>query len=139
MVYGGRRTCDPRTGSDLRLHRLHHSGLQRAEHRGPDGPWRGRHPGAGGRVGVTAPDTYTVQFTVGTPAAYFPAIAGMWVNRPQYPVAIEAQGERWTEPGFMVSNGPYALVSWFHGDNLALEKNPLLVRLGRGQGQHRTH
>ncbi|HSN73996.1 MAG TPA: ABC transporter substrate-binding protein, partial [Anaerolineae bacterium] len=33
--------------------------------------------------------------------------------------------ERWTEPGNMVSNGPFVLAGWFHGDSMTLMRNPL--------------
>ncbi len=34
------------------------------------------------RIGVRALDDYTVRFTLERPAAYFPAVAGLWVLRP---------------------------------------------------------
>ena len=75
-------------------------------------------------VGITAVDSYTVQFELTTPAAYFPAIAGMPVNRPQPRATIDQYGDTWTEAGKIVTNGPYYLASWFHNDSLILEKNP---------------
>ena len=124
VVYGVRRTCDPRTGSTYAYIDYIIAGCQELNTTDLSGMGDEEIQALVDSVGVTAPDSYTVQFTVDTPAAYFPGIAGMWGNRPQYRAAIEEHGERWTEPGFMVSNGPYTLVSWFHGDNLALEKNP---------------
>lgn len=124
VVYGVKRTCDPRTASTYAyvdyiiagckaLNTADAAKLSAAELQAlVDG------------VGASAPDAYTVQLTVNTPAAYFLAIAGMWVNRPQYRAVIEEKGERWTEPGSIVTNGPYTLVSWFHDDNMVLEKNP---------------
>lgn len=75
-------------------------------------------------VGVTAVDSYTVQFELTTPAAHFPAIAGMAINRPQPRATIDQYGATWTEAGKIVTNGPYYLASWFHNDSLVLEKNP---------------
>ena len=75
-------------------------------------------------VGVSAPDTYTVQFSITTPAPYFPVIAGLWINAPQYREVIEAAGEGWTEPGVIVTNGPYVLTDWHHNDSMTAEKNP---------------
>lgn len=76
-------------------------------------------------VGVKALDDYTVEITLEHPAGYFPAIASMWVARPQPKDAIEAHGDRWIEPGFIVTNGPYVLVDWIHEDSMIMEKNPL--------------
>jgi oligopeptide transport system substrate-binding protein len=75
-------------------------------------------------VGVKALDAYTVQFTLQTPAGYFPGIAGMWVCRPVPREVIQQYGDKWTEPGNIWSNGPYMLASWEHSNKLVLEKNP---------------
>ena len=76
-------------------------------------------------VGVTAVDDFTVEFTLETPAGYFPAIAGMWVARPVPQEVIEDKGDRWTEPGFIWTNGPYVMTEWVHGASMRMERNPL--------------
>jgi len=48
----------------------------------------------------------------------------MWVARPMPKEAIEEYGERWIEPGLIMTNGPYCLKEWIHGDHLILVKNP---------------
>jgi oligopeptide transport system substrate-binding protein len=73
---------------------------------------------------VKALDDYTVEFTLEHAAGYFPAIASMWVTRPQPQAAIEEHGEVWTEPGNIVTNGPYMLESWEHEATLVMVKNP---------------
>jgi oligopeptide transport system substrate-binding protein len=78
-------------------------------------------------LGVAAVDDFTVQFTLRNPAGYFPAIAGMWVAYPQPQWAIEEWGDKWTEAGLIVTNGPYVMESWIHGGELNLVKNPLWV------------
>jgi len=75
-------------------------------------------------VGVRALDDYTVEFSLERPAGYFPAIAGLWMARPQPREAIERYGQEWTEPGKIWTNGPYVLTSWEHGNKIVLEKNP---------------
>jgi len=75
-------------------------------------------------VGVKAVDDYTVEFTLEQPAGYFPGIAGMWVNRPQPKEAIEAGGEKWTEPGAIWTNGAYMLDTWEHEAKMIMVKNP---------------
>ena len=92
-------------------------------------------------AGVEALDDYTVQFTLESAAGFFPAIAGMWVSRPMPQAVIEEKGERWVEPGFIVTNGPYALEEWAHDDHLNLVKNPLYydadnVQIERIEGIH---
>ena len=37
---------------------------------------------------------------------------------------IEQHGDRWTEPGLHVGNGPFQLNGWSHGQNITLTRNP---------------
>jgi oligopeptide transport system substrate-binding protein len=69
-------------------------------------------------------DEYTVEFTLEQPAGYFPTIAGMWVCRPVPKEAIDQYAEKWTEPGNIITNGPYCLDTWEHEAKLVLVKNP---------------
>ena len=50
-------------------------------------------------VGVNAVDDFTLESSLEQPAGYFPAVAGMWVNRPVPKEVIDEQGDLWTEPG----------------------------------------
>ncbi|MEA3408394.1 MAG: peptide ABC transporter substrate-binding protein [Chloroflexota bacterium] len=75
-------------------------------------------------IGVKALDDYTVQFTLERPAGYFPAIAGMWVNRPVPQDTIEQYGDTWTEAANIVTNGPYCLDTWEHESSMVFVKNP---------------
>ncbi len=91
-------------------------------------------------LGVVALDDSTVQFTLETPAGYFPSIAGMWIAAPQPQWAIEEWGDKWTEAGLIVTNGAYVMESWIHGGELNLVKNPLWidadnVQIERVEGQ----
>jgi len=83
-------------------------------------------------VGVRVIDDFTIQLTFLGPAAYNVQIAGMWIGQPQprwviegdCDGAMEARGERWTEPGFFQSYGPYTMSEWIHDSQLILVKNP---------------
>ena len=83
-------------------------------------------------VGVTVIDDYTVALDYIAPASYNVQIAGMWIGRPQpkwviegdCDGAVEAKGERWTEPGFFQSYGPYTMSEWTHDSEMVLVKNP---------------
>ena len=126
VVYGVRRTLDPRTGSPyayvLNSYIVGAEELNTADPTALSGEELTALIDA---VGVAAPDDFTLQVTLKQPAAFFPAIASLWVMRPQPQAAIEAYGERWIEPGLIVTNGPYMLADWQHGASLTLEKNPL--------------
>ncbi len=78
-------------------------------------------------LGVVAVDEWTVMFTLENPAGYFPAISGLWTVSPQPAWTIEEFGEKWTEAGNIVTNGPYVLDTWFHGGELVMVKNPLWI------------
>jgi oligopeptide transport system substrate-binding protein len=81
-------------------------------------------------VGVEVVDDQTIKLTFLQPAVYNIQIAGLWVARPQPQWIIEgddcneARGERWTEPGFFQSYGPYTVSEWIHDSSLTLVKNP---------------
>ena len=124
VVYGVKRTCNPETASDYAYVDYIIKGCQDWNTADTTALSPEEVQGLADAVGVTAVDSYTVQFEINTPAPYFPAIAGMWVNRPQPQGAIEEHGETWTEAGKIVTNGAYYLANWFHNDSLTLEKNP---------------
>ncbi len=83
-------------------------------------------------VGVNVVDDATIELTFLEPAAYNTQIAGLWVARPQpkwiiegdCDGAIEGRGERWTEPGFFQSYGPYTMSDWVHDSSFEMTKNP---------------
>jgi oligopeptide transport system substrate-binding protein len=124
VVFAVQRACDPRTGAELARSNFIIAGCQ-ALHMAD---LAGRDPQQVASlvqaVGVEALDDVTVQFTLLEPAGYFPAVAGLPINRPLHQPTVEQYGERWTEPGNIVSNGPYVLAGWFHGDSMALARNP---------------
>jgi oligopeptide transport system substrate-binding protein len=65
-----------------------------------------------------------VEVTLTKAAAFFPAVASMWVMRPMPQATIEEFGEDWVIPGNLVSNGPYVLTEWSQGAMLRFKKNP---------------
>ena len=115
VVYGVKRTVNPETASDYAYVDYiikNAEAINTGENTDLDS------------LGVRAVDDYTVEFTLEQPAGYFPGIAGMWVNRPQPQAAIEAGGDKWTEPGNIWTNGPYVLDTWEHESKMVMVKNP---------------
>jgi oligopeptide transport system substrate-binding protein len=49
----------------------------------------------------------------------------MSTTYPVYQPVVEEYGDRWVEPGFIVTNGAYVMEEWVHGDHLYLLKNDL--------------
>jgi oligopeptide transport system substrate-binding protein len=83
-------------------------------------------------VGVKVVDDATIELTYLAPAVYNIQISGLWVARPQpkwiiegdCDGAVQARGERWTEPGFFQSYGPYTMSEWIHDSSMVIVKNP---------------
>ena len=116
VEYAVKRTLDPATASDY-AYVLYIIKNAQAFNEGAEGV-------TADDVGVKALDDWTVQFTLESPAAFFPAIVGMWVASPVPQWVIEAAGDKWTEPGTIVTNGPYVMTEWVHGSELNMKRNP---------------
>jgi len=125
VVYGARRTVNPETASDYAyVTYIIKNAMEINTGEDADG-----NPTelTIDDLGVEAVDDWTVKFTLEQPAGYFPAIAGMWVVKPQPQWTIEKYGERWIEAGLIDTNGPYVLSEWIHGGSMQLLKNPLWI------------
>jgi len=118
IVYGLKRTCNAETGSDYANVLYVIQGCEEANT--GEGSMEVLLDG----VGVAALDDFTLEVTLNYGASYFAQIASMWIMRPMPEFAIEAMGERWIEPGLIVTNGPYTLSEWIHGDELTMVRNP---------------
>ena len=79
-------------------------------------------------VGVQAPDDQTLIVTLRHPASYFLAITTFEVTYPQRQDIIEKFDTRWTEPGNIVTNGPFRLQTWRHENQIELSANPTFFR-----------
>ena len=77
-----------------------------------------------GQVGVKAKDDWTLEVTLEGPRGYFPVLSAYLAALPGHKASIEKHGDKWTEPGNIVSNGPFVLETWDHGKQLVLRKNP---------------
>jgi oligopeptide transport system substrate-binding protein len=117
VVYGVQRTIDPTTESDYAyvLYGIANAQVVNEEQEGVTLD----------SLGVQALDDFTVQFTLEDTAAFFPSIAAMWLAAPQPQWVIDEWGNKWTEAGLIVTNGPMGLEQWIHGAKLNLVKNPL--------------
>jgi ABC-type oligopeptide transport system substrate-binding subunit len=77
-----------------------------------------------GRVGVRARDDWTLEITLEGPRGYFAVLMGAPATLPAHRPSVERYGDAWTEPGHIVSNGPFVLESWRHSSRMVLRKNP---------------
>jgi oligopeptide transport system substrate-binding protein len=74
-------------------------------------------------VGVQAQDDQTLVVSLRHPASYFLAITTFEVTYPQRQDVIEKFDTRWTEPGNIMTNGPFRLASWKHENEIELRAN----------------
>ena len=81
-------------------------------------------------VAVTAIDDATLEVTFLDDAAYNANIIGLWTAHavPQWVIegdtCVEAKGDRWSEPGFHQSYGPFAMKEWIHDSSITIIRNP---------------
>ncbi len=90
-------------------------------------------------IGVAAPDDTTLTITLSGPIGYFFSMSGMWTFRAVPGEIIESFGEEvggaeWTQPGSIVTNGPFVLDEWERGVRRVLLRNPLLPEDLQGPG-----
>jgi oligopeptide transport system substrate-binding protein len=79
-------------------------------------------------VGVRALDDTTLAVQLRHPASYFLAITTFEVTYPQRQDLIEKFESRWTEPGNIVTNGPFLLSEWKHENQIELRANSNFFR-----------
>lgn len=124
VVYGVKRALNPNTASDYAYVLYYIAGAEAVNSADPaDEAFESLLDG----VGVEAPDDQTVVFTLESPAAYFPSVVALAAAYPVPQEAIDEHGEQWTEPGNIITNGPYSLLEWNHSASIYIEKNPLWV------------
>jgi ABC-type oligopeptide transport system substrate-binding subunit/class 3 adenylate cyclase len=112
--YAWKRILDPATGSPGASHLFDLRGA-RAFHRGEACP---------DEVGVRAVDEGTLVVELEGPTGYFLQLLATSAAYPVPRHAVAAHGQAWTEPGKIISNGPFGLASWQPGESLVLVRNP---------------
>ena len=73
-------------------------------------------------LGIKALDDKTLEITLESPCAYFIEMCAFAALMPLRQDVVEGN-DNWTEPGKMVSNGPYKLTEWVHDSKIVMEKN----------------
>ncbi len=74
-------------------------------------------------LGVRAVDQWTLEVSLIGPRVYFPAIVATVGTAPAYRPAVDRFGDKWTEADHIVTNGPFKLTQWTHGENWRTEPN----------------
>jgi oligopeptide transport system substrate-binding protein len=76
------------------------------------------------KVGVKAIDDTTLEITLGLPKSTFTTIMSLWAAFPSRQDIIEKYGDKWTDPGNIVVNGPFTLTEFVAKDHVTLKPNP---------------
>ncbi|MGH3057173.1 MAG: peptide ABC transporter substrate-binding protein, partial [Gaiellaceae bacterium] len=76
------------------------------------------------QVGVTAVDDYTLQVELTSAQPWFIQQVAHHSFLAVHQETVEQFGADWTEPGNIVTNGPFMLESWEHEATINLVKNP---------------
>lgn len=116
IVWAVRRNVSPETGSELAYllyilkngEKIHKGGIKNIT-----------------KLGVHLIDDYTVLFELEYAASYFPSMVAYTPFWPLPRRVIAQHGEKWTDPGNIVTNGPYLFREiWEDEKIIVLEKNP---------------
>jgi oligopeptide transport system substrate-binding protein len=63
----------------------------------------------GDTIQVIAPDDETLIINLNYPAGFFFSMSSLWTLRPVHQETVELFGDNWTDPGVIVTSGPYML------------------------------
>ncbi|NJL94731.1 MAG: hypothetical protein HC915_13940 [Anaerolineae bacterium] len=85
-------------------------------------------------MNVVAPDDATLVITLRYPAPFFFSMSTIWTIRPVYREVIEEAGDNWTDPGVIVTNGPYMVAELIPNVRRVAVANPFFPADLRGPG-----
>ena len=84
-------------------------------------------------LGVKAVDDHTFEVQLEKAVPYFVSMLSLTTTFPVPKKVIEKFGDKWTQPGNMVSNGAYVLKDWVVNERVAVERNPNYWNNGKSQ------
>jgi oligopeptide transport system substrate-binding protein len=118
-VFSWLRTISPELGADYAYQFFGIKGA--AEYNGCD-PKKADCNALKAKVGISAPDKYTIKIQLTSPQPWFIQQLGhtsfLAVNK----ATVEKWGNKWTDPAHIVTNGPFKLTQWEHNAQVVLAK-----------------
>jgi oligopeptide transport system substrate-binding protein len=121
FVYSWKRTLDPALATDY-AYQLY--GIVGAtEYNGCEGG-AAKCKALADKVGVSAPDDRTLVVELTSAQPWFIQQAAHHSFLAVHQGTVEQFGDQWTEPGNIVTNGPFMLESWEHEATITMVKNP---------------
>ncbi|MDE3094748.1 MAG: peptide ABC transporter substrate-binding protein [Chloroflexota bacterium] len=123
-VYGFQRECDPTVASPYQY--VLGAGL--GDLKGCDELFNNKDAtktqALKDALGVKALDASTLEFTLNRPVATFETIWSLWATFPSRQDVIQKFGDKWTDPGNIVVNGPFTMSELVPKDHVTLKPNP---------------
>ena len=74
-------------------------------------------------LGAKAIDDHTLEVTLANPTPYFLDLLTHYTSYPVPKKVIEAHGDKWTQPGNIVSNGAYLVTEWQPQSQITAKKS----------------
>jgi oligopeptide transport system substrate-binding protein len=123
VVYSWLRTISPQLGADYAYQFYGIKGAQEYNSCKPSASNQ-QCNSLKSKVGITAPDATTVKITLTSPQPWFMQQLSHTSFIPVNKEAVTKWGNKWTQPGHDVSDGPFTLTQWRHDAQVTLTKNP---------------
>src|SRR5947209_3677363 len=123
VVYSWLRTISPQLGAD---YAYQFYGIKGAQEYNSCKPSASNQQCATlkNKVAISAPDQNTVKITLTSPQPWFMQQLSHTSFIPVNKGAVTKWGDKWTQPGHYITDGPFTLKSWQHDAQLTLAKNP---------------
>jgi oligopeptide transport system substrate-binding protein len=119
-VYSWLRTISPELGADYAYQFF---GIKGAEAYNSCDPAKADCNALRAQVGIKAPDKWTLVVQLTSPQPWFIQQLSHTSFLPVYKPSVDKYGNKFTEAGNFVGNGPFVLTSWKHDASLTLTKN----------------
>jgi oligopeptide transport system substrate-binding protein len=119
-VYSWLRTISPELGADYAYQFF---AIKGAEAYNSCDPAKADCNTLRSQVGIKAPDKWTLVVQLTSPQPWFIQQLSHTSFLPVYKASVDKYGNKFTEAGNFVGNGPFILTSWKHDASLTLTKN----------------
>ena len=119
-VYGWLRTISPELAADYAYQFF---GIKGAQAYNSCDPAKANCAALRSKVGIKAIGKYQLQVQLTSPQPWFIQQLSHHSFLPTYKPAVDKYGAKYTEPGNIVTDGPFNLTSWKHDASLTLVKN----------------
>jgi oligopeptide transport system substrate-binding protein len=123
VVYSWLRTISPQLGADYAYQFYGIKGAQEYNSCKPSAANQQCNT-LKNKVAITAPNATTVKITLTSPQPWFMQQLSHTSFIPVNKEAVTKWGDKWTQPGHYVSDGPFNMTSWRHDASLTMVKNP---------------